>query len=218
MAGCAKIEADVATRPWGDDAMDAPEPLAPLVARASDGDEAAWAQIVDRFTNLLWSIGRSYRLDAADITDVMQTTWLRLLENLGKVRDPERLGGWLAATARHECLRVVRRAHREAPAWTDDALDVADTSASVEQPVLDGERDAALWQCFAKLSPRCRQLLRVLMAAEPKSYAEISEALGLPVGSIGPTRMRCLAQLREIASGSGYAFRPAAAATEGDDR
>jgi RNA polymerase sigma factor (sigma-70 family) len=216
MPVCARIEAVVALQPWGDDAVGSPEPLPSLVARAADGDEAAWAQIVDRFTNLLWSIGRSYRLDAADITDVMQTTWLLLLENLGKLRDPDRLGGWLATTARHECLRVVRRTRREAPTWTDDALDVVDGSAPIDQLLLDGERDAALWRCFEQLSARCRQLLRVLMASEPKSYAEISEALGVPVGSIGPTRMRCLAQLREIASGSGYAFRPAA--LEGDER
>jgi RNA polymerase sigma factor (sigma-70 family) len=190
--------------------VSAPDGVAVLLVRAVDGDQNAWNEIVDRFTNLLWSVGRAHRLDSADITDVIQTTWLRLLENLDAIRDPERLAGWLATTARRECLRVLRRSGRESVAWDDDAAtDLADdVAAPVDQLLLIEERDAALWQCFIGLPARCQQLLRVLMAVEPPSYAEIAAVFGVPIGSIGPTRMRCLQRLRDLACEAGYPFHP----------
>lgn len=174
---------------------------ADLVARAAAGEPAAWDRLVERYTNLLWSVGRAHRLSTADAGDVVQTTWLRLVENLERIQDPDRLAGWLVTTARRECLKVLRRSGRELVIGSDDAaLDVVDELApALDAALLAEERDAALWACFGRLSERCQLLLRVLMAADAPAYAEVSEALGMPIGSIGPTRMRCLDRLRVIA-------------------
>lgn len=176
--------------------------LTDLLRRAESGDQDAWNALVSRFENLLWSVARSYRLGDADAADVVQLTWLRLLENLGRIQDPERLAGWLATTARRECLRVLRRAAREVPDEVDATL-VDLSSPSPDGALLLQERDAALWRCFLLLPERCQQLLRVLMAAEPATYDEVSAALGMPRGGIGPTRRRCLDKLRELAAEQG---------------
>jgi len=180
--------------------------VAELLPRAAQGDQSAWNAIVDRYTNLLWSVGRAHRLETAAIQDVVQTSWLRLLENLDRIREPERLAGWLATTARRECLRLLQVSGREQPGW-DDAL-APDVAGPVDQMLLIQERDALLWQSFLGLSARCQQLLRILMAVEPPSYAEVSVSLGLPIGSIGPTRMRCLQRLRELVLETEYPFDP----------
>ncbi len=173
-----------------------------LVAAAADGDEASWDALVEAFNGMLWAIARSYRLDSADAGDAVQTTWLRLVENLGRIEDPRRLPGWLATTVRRECLRILRRSGRESVGGAD-ALEagvlVADTPP-VDDALLTHERDAALWRALSALGDRCRQLLRVLMATPPPSYAMVSAALDIPVGSIGPSRGRCLDQLRRIAA------------------
>lgn len=185
-----------------------PNTVSDLLARADAGDQVAWNSIVDRYTNLLWSVGRAHRLDTADAGDVVQTTWLRLVENLGKIQDPERLPGWLVTTARRECLRILRRSGREIVGGADDAaLEIIDELApALDARLLTEERDAALWTCFERLSARCQHLLRVLMAADPPAYAEVSEALGMPIGSIGPTRMRCVDRLRQLVHEAGFAF------------
>ena len=171
-----------------------------LLLRAQRGSQPAWDELVDRFTNLLWSVTRAHRLSPADAADVVQTTWLRLLEHLGRIDEPERLPGWLATTARHECLHTLRRTGREQPAGDDDAaLDVTDPADPLDSRLLADERDARLWECFGALPGRCQELLRVLMADPAPSYADVSAALGLPVGSIGPTRGRCLSRLRALA-------------------
>jgi RNA polymerase sigma factor (sigma-70 family) len=168
-----------------------------LLESAAHGDQAAWDAIVDRYASLLWSIARAHRLSDADAADVVQTTWLRLVENLGRIHDPDRLPGWLATTIRHECLRQIKRADRERP--TDDEAWQARPAPdpAVDAALLLEERAATLWRALATLSEQCQRLLRVLMAAPPPSYAEVSEALDIPVGSIGPTRQRCLGRLRE---------------------
>lgn len=185
-----------------------PTEVGDLLARADAGDQAAWNSIVDRYTNLLWSVGRAHRLDTADAGDVVQTTWLRLVENLGRIEDPERLPGWLVTTARRECLRVLRRSGREIVGGVDDAaLEIVDELApALDARLLAEERDALLWRCFERLSERCQRLLRVLMAADPPAYADVSEALGMPIGSIGPTRMRCIDRLRALTQEAGFAF------------
>lgn len=167
-----------------------------LVAAAAGGNQGAWDGLVERFGNLVWSIARAHSLADADAADVSQTTWLRLVENLERIRDPERVGSWLAATARHECLRVLRRAGRNVPVADEIELDAESPAPALDSSLLTTERDAALWRAFARLGERCRLLLRLLMADPPASYEEISEATGSPVGSIGPTRARCLAQLK----------------------
>jgi RNA polymerase sigma factor (sigma-70 family) len=169
-----------------------------LVARAKDGDVPAWDALVERYAPLIWSICRKYRLDRADAEDVGQSVWLRLVDQLGKIREPAALAGWLATTARRECGRLVREAR--GPHAVIYALDTEtmadDQSDAAEQHVLAAERDAALREAFTDLSPECQQLVAMLTADPPLPYAEISERLAMPIGSIGPTRGRCLDRMR----------------------
>jgi RNA polymerase sigma factor (sigma-70 family) len=187
-----------------------PDESGGLVRAAASGDEAAWRAIVERFSGLVWAVTRGYRLPPADAADVFQTTWLRLAEHLGRITSPEHVGAWLATTARHECLRTVRASMRTVP--VEDAtlpgIGYVD-DRSPEQAVLDAEaarlrsqRAREVWRAFHGLSARCQQLLRVLMATPPPSYAEVGAALGMPVGSIGPTRARCLGNLRQLLAGN----------------
>jgi RNA polymerase sigma factor (sigma-70 family) len=177
-------------------------PLEALVRSASSGDSAAWNAIVDRFSSLVWATARAHRLSREDASDVAQTTWLRLVEHLDRIREPERLGAWLATTARHESLRVIRRGVREQP--SDDAdLFEAPADETLDRLLVDPERDGLLWRAFAQLSLRCKSLLRLLMADEEPSYEEVAAALGMPIGAIGPTRGRCLEKLRGAAEIAG---------------
>jgi RNA polymerase sigma factor (sigma-70 family) len=174
---------------------------ATLLARAAQGDQGAWNELVEEHSRLLWSVARSFRLDAADANDVVQTTWLRLLEHLDRIEDPSRLVGWLVTTARREAMRVLRRSGRERPVVEDTVLDRPDEGPPVDAALLQDERNRALWQAFSRLGEKCRQLLRVAVT-HPQAYDEISEALGMPIGSIGPTRRRCLTQLRALLEGT----------------
>jgi RNA polymerase sigma factor (sigma-70 family) len=189
-----------------------------LVTSAASGDAGAWQLIVERLSGLVWSVIRAYRLGSADAADVFQTTWLRLAEHIGRIEQPDRVGAWLATAARRECLQCLRSAGRTVP--TDDAswlegppvLDNPTEAAILraEQQQEDAARDMALWRAVSLLSERCQQLLRILMASPPPSYAEVAAGLGLPIGSIGPTRARCLQALREqlVASGITDSFSP----------
>ena len=167
--------------------------LAELVHAAGKGDQAAWNSIVERFAGLVWATVRAHRLNAVDGAEVVQTTWLRLVEHLDRIRDPERLGGWLATTARNECLRQIRHSAREVPSELAD-LERGD-SGTLDQALLTAERDRAFWKAFTELGERCQELLRVLMAEAEPSYQEVSAAIGMPIGAIGPTRRRCLERL-----------------------
>ncbi len=169
--------------------------LRDLIEGAARGEDAAWGEIVDRFSGLVWSTARAHRLPQAEAADVVQTTWLRLVENLDRIQDPERLGGWLATTARRECLRHIRLRGREVMV-DDDASFEAPGEESIDERLIAGERDDALRSAFARIGERCQALLRLLAAPEPPSYEEVSAALGMPVGAIGPTRARCLEKLR----------------------
>jgi RNA polymerase sigma factor (sigma-70 family) len=184
------------------DRRDARE-LVALVRGARDGDEAAWNALVDEFAGLVWSIARAHRLGAADAADVSQTCWLRLAEHLDRIREPERVGAWLAATARNECLRVLRRSQRELALGDDLPEPAGPPAPSAAAALIRDERAAALWEAFALLPERCATLLRVLMADPPPSYEDVAAALDMPIGSIGPTRARCLERLRRLAARSG---------------
>lgn len=169
--------------------------LQALIRAANAGDEAAWGMIVDRFAGLVWATTRAHRLSIADASDVAQTTWLRLVENLDRINDPERLGAWLATTARRECLRQIRLRGREI-ATSEESLFDAPSEDAVDRRLLTRERDQALRRALATIGERCQALLRLLAAVDPPSYEEIGAALGMPVGAIGPTRARCLDKLR----------------------
>lgn len=183
--------------PTGWPATDGPLAIEELVAAALDDDQAAWQQIVDRHTGLVWSVVRGFRLGDAEASDVAQTVWLRLVENLPRVHQPAALPGWLATTARRESIRALRRGQREVP--TESALEAEGEAPDEDSPewhVLSDERQRAVWRAVSTLALRCQQLLRALAYDAGHSYAEISAALDMPIGSIGPTRSRCLQQLR----------------------
>jgi len=172
--------------------------LAALVARARNGDQRAWDALVERYAPLLWSICRSYRLAGPDAADVSQNVWLTLAARLDTLRDPAALPGWLATTARRECARARRAAARPQAAVPMPGIEnIPDPQAgTAEQQLLAAERHAALRQALASLPPDGQRLIALLIADPPVPYTAISSELGIPVGSIGPTRARCLDKLR----------------------
>jgi RNA polymerase sigma factor (sigma-70 family) len=169
-----------------------------LVTRARNGEEQAWAALVERYAPLIWSICRRHRLGDADADDVGQRVWLQLADHLDQVREPAALPGWLATTTRRECARVQRAAHRaHASGQTPDTDTIPDhQTQTVEQQLLDAERHAALREAFARLPACCQQLITLLIQDPPVPYATISATLNIPAGSIGPGRSRCLDRLR----------------------
>ena len=150
---------------------------------------------MQRYAGLIWAICRSCSFRDSDAADVSQVVWLRLIENLSRLREPERLKSWLAVVTRNECIRVVRRAGREIVTDVAEGPHAA-IDPSMERRLVTAERHVALCEAFDVLSPRCRSLLRALAADPRPSYDEVSELLSMPIGSIGPTRQRCLECLR----------------------
>jgi RNA polymerase sigma factor (sigma-70 family) len=170
-----------------------------LVKRAVAGDTRAWEGLIDKYGRLIWSITREFRLAESDAADVFQTTWMRLIEHVDRLDHPDRVGSWLAATARNECLRCLASHKRLVLASEDVVLDgPAAHEPEIDEALLADERAQILREAMTHLPRRWQQLLELLMADPPMSYAEISDELGLPVGSIGPTRGRCLARLRVL--------------------
>lgn len=169
-----------------------------LVVRARNGDKQAWDALVERYAPLIWSICRKHRLTGADAEDVGQCVWLHLVHQLDRVRDPSALPGWLATTTRRECGRVLREARGpRAAGYTVDADAIPDEQAAMaDQDLLVAERNAALREAFAHLPSDGQRLIALLAADPPVPYTEISARLGIPVGSIGPNRARCLAKMR----------------------
>jgi len=169
-----------------------------LVRGAAGGDHDAWNQLVERYAPLVYAICTRYRLSNHDVEDVGQSVWLLLVEQLGKLREPAALPGWLATTTARECLRVLTAASRAERVSTglDDSLQFVDDTV-VDEEILMAERNALLRAAFAELPPRCQQLLSMLLSDPPHSYADIHQQLDIPVGSIGPQRARCLDRLRK---------------------
>jgi RNA polymerase sigma factor (sigma-70 family) len=172
-----------------------------LVVRAAGGDQGAWNEIVERYAPLVWSICARFRLSNHDSEDVGQNVWLLLVEQIGKLREPAALPGWLATTTQRECLRAVTAARKAERLGTrvDDAPQFVD-GAVIDEEILMAERNASLRAAFAELPPRCQQLLAMLLSDPAHSYAEISAMLNIPPGSIGPQRARCLDRLRRSAA------------------
>jgi RNA polymerase sigma factor (sigma-70 family) len=169
-----------------------------LVVRARDGDQHAWNAIVDRYAPLVWFICKRYHLSRADVDDVGQTVWLLLVEQLGNLRQPAALPGWLATTTQRECLRVIRAAskygHSELPEAGQASRD--QPAEIIEQEIIAAELGAAVRAAFTELPERCQRLLAMLISDPPLPYAQISDELSISVGSIGPQRARCLNRLR----------------------
>jgi RNA polymerase sigma factor (sigma-70 family) len=169
-----------------------------LVDRVSGGDQRAWNELIERYAPLVWSICRRYQLDRQDIDDVGQAVWLALVENVASLRERAALPGWLATTTKNECLRILRDARRRDRDGLppDDQLPPDVSAEVIEQEIIEAEQNAALRAAFAELSASCHQLLSMLMSDPPPGYTQISAKLGMPIGSIGPTRARCLDRLR----------------------
>jgi RNA polymerase sigma factor (sigma-70 family) len=184
----------------------ADDPVPGWVQAAVAGDARAWDRLVDRYAGLVWSVCRAHRLSAEDAADVSQLTWLRLLENLDRIRDPQRLAGWLATTCRRECLAFLRRSRPATPVGDEHLDRLLGGSAAADRAVLAADQNATLWQAFLRLSEWCQRVLRALVLdAEdgPPSYRLVAAELQVPVGSLGPTRARCLSQLRKLLDNGG---------------
>jgi RNA polymerase sigma factor (sigma-70 family) len=174
-----------------------------LVRRAADGDRRAWESLIDKYGRLIWSITVEFKLTESDAADVVQTTWLRLLQHIDRIQYPDRIGSWLAATARNECLRSLATRKRVVLGQdNEDFQSVAVYEKEIDERLLADERDQVVRDALSRLPRRWQRLLEMLMADPPVPYADISDELGLPVGSIGPTRGRCLARLRVLLQAS----------------
>ena len=170
---------------------------AALFAAARTGDEDAWPELVRRYDGLIRAVVSQFSMNSADSGDAVQNTWLRLFERADTVREPEKLGAWLATTARREAFRHLRLHGRELASDEADLFE-APVDDPLEVALLTEERDTALWRAFSQLSDRCQTLLRLLVAEDEPSYEAISAALDMPIGSIGPTRQRGLKKVRTI--------------------
>lgn len=169
-----------------------------LVTRARDGDEGAWADLASRYLGTVHAICRGHGLAGEDAAAVNQVVWLRLVEHLARLRSPEAIGGWIAATTRNECLRVRRTSEQLVPPGEGGACGDLDSGDAGNAGLLVYERDRALLTAFGRLDGRCQHLLRLLLAEPPPHDDEISAALDMPADTIGPTRGRCIAQLRDL--------------------
>jgi RNA polymerase sigma factor (sigma-70 family) len=169
-----------------------------LVTRAKSGDQQAWDLIVERYAPLVWSICRRYRLNGIGVDDVGQNVWLRLVDQLDRIREPAALPGWLATTTRRECARALRAARGPHASWQmlEDESIPDERNGTAEDELLTAERHAALREALSCLPPSCQRLIALLIEDPPMPYAQISATLGIPVGSIGPNRDRCLDKLR----------------------
>ena len=169
---------------------------ATLVEAARDGDQAAWQALLERYDGTISVVCRAHRLSPADTAEVRQTTWLRAVERLARLRDPERINSWLATVARHECLRLLRLAGRVEPYGDRDVLPHSDVTEGPEAQVLASERDEAVRAAVSRLPERDRALITLLYGDHALGYADIGRTLRMPVGSIGPTHRRALDRLR----------------------
>jgi RNA polymerase sigma factor (sigma-70 family) len=182
----------------GQAGADRADRLGECLERARNGETGALAGAVRELNPLLWHVARAEGLTAEESADVVQTAWLELLRRLHDIRSPRALTSWLITTTRREAWRTRDRSRQQRPdaaAWLDA---VPDPGPGPGERLLSEERDSALWRHFQQLPERCRTLLRILAQASRPDYAAVAEALGMPVGSIGPTRGRCLAKLRAM--------------------
>ena len=176
-----------------------------LVRASASGSETAWNELVRRYSPLVMAVTRTYQLTADDAKDVSQTVWLRLVENLANLREPDALPGWLATTTQRECIRQLRQGRRVLPddPHTDGALQLCETE-DPDTDILRAELHQAMRDGLAALPARDQALLKLRAADPPKSYEEISQIMGMPIGSIGPTLRRSLDRLRDTSAMRAY--------------
>jgi RNA polymerase sigma factor (sigma-70 family) len=182
-----------------DNVMSVEQNVIDLVEAARAGHQGAWNALVDRYMPLVRSVVRRYRLTGEDAADVSQTTWLRLVEHLDDIREPERLPGWIVSTAKHEALRLLK-AHKRTiamdPLPEEELTNRGRQRSEVDDELLRAERHSALALALSELRPTHRALLLLMLSDPPLTYEQIGARLGMPHGSIGPTRARALAELR----------------------
>jgi RNA polymerase sigma factor (sigma-70 family) len=219
---CSSEEADMhtvtAVRPTRRPTMDQPSTVVSWVAAARNGDAEAWNALVEEFLPLVHGVVGRFRLSAADAADVNQTVWLRLVEHLDDLRDARALPGWLATTARREAIRASQAGRRSTSVDPQGAaLDALPSDEDVDRVLLRDELQRAVRAGLAELPTQRRRLLEMLMADPPVAYAEISAALDIPIGSIGPTRARALEQLGNTRALRAYADSTDSAAAAGEE-
>lgn len=170
--------------------------LTDVVRRAGQGEESAWEDLVERFGGLIHAIARSFRLSPADAADVAQMTWLRLFESLARIRQPEAVGSWIGTTARRECLRLLRSRGREVPSEHMDRCVESRGFATPGHDLVRDEERATVRTAVRCLPDKHRRLMTAMLAPGTPSYATIADVLAMPIGSIGPTRVRAMDRLR----------------------
>ena len=195
-----------------------PTDVEQLVAAARAGDSAAWDDLVDRYLPLVTAVIGRFRLSPSDADDVNQTVWLRLVEHLDGLREPRALPGWLVTTTRNEALQLIRRRARDLPVdpGTTAFDGVGDDAPDLGEALVSDLRAQALRDALDELPEKRRELLLLLLVDPPLPYEEISARLGIPRGSIGPTRARALEQLRSSRALRGWA--PESPARQGGGR
>jgi RNA polymerase sigma factor (sigma-70 family) len=170
--------------------------MASLMGAARQGSEDALGQIVTELSPLLWQVSRSAGLSSGDAEDVLQTVWMRLVAHLEEIHSATALTAWLVTTTKREAWRVRAAGRRQVPADQESFAELPDEGPGSEEQVIVDDQRRALWATIGRLSARCQELLRIIAFAPRPDYAAVAAALGMPVGSIGPTRGRCLAKLR----------------------
>jgi RNA polymerase sigma factor (sigma-70 family) len=179
-------------------AADADAHLGSLLERARDGDRESLRELVRVLDPVLWRVARAQGLSAEDAADVVQTSWLELLRRLDEIRTPRAVTAWLITTTRRDAWHRRERARRDVPDGGAAVQAVADTAPAPGDRLITDERDRVLWRHYERLSERCRDLLRIVAQVDRPDYTVIAAAFGMPHGSIGPTRGRCLAKLRSM--------------------
>jgi RNA polymerase sigma factor (sigma-70 family) len=172
--------------------------IADLVAAAKAGSDDALGEIVRELTPLLWQVARSTGLSCGDTEDVIQTVWMRLLSHLDGIHTSMALTGWLVVTTRREAWRVRAAGRKLMPADQDWLIAVPDRAPGSEEQMIADDQRRALWTAFRMLPPRCQEILRTVAFVPRPDYTAVAAELGIPLGSVGPTRGRCLAKLRVL--------------------
>jgi RNA polymerase sigma factor (sigma-70 family) len=175
--------------------------MAGLVSAAKNGSDQALGQIVAELSPLLWQVARSAGLSAGDAEDVLQTVWMRMLSHLDGIRTPAALTAWLVITTRRESWRVRGAGRKQLPADSDWLAGLPDEGPGSEDQVIIDDQRRVLWAAIGRLSPRCQELLRIIAFVPRPDYAAVAAELGMPRGSVGPTRGRCLAKLHDLLAG-----------------
>jgi RNA polymerase sigma factor (sigma-70 family) len=175
---------------------DRSERMAELLDAARGGSVAALGQITTELTPMMWQVARAAGLASDDAEDVVQTVWERLLTHLADIRVPQALISWLVVTTKHEAWRMRSHGRRQRPADQEWLTTIPDQATGTEELLVIDEQRRALWRAVSRLSAQCQELLRIVAFVPRPDYQSVSAALGMPVGSIGPTRGRCLAKVR----------------------